>query len=231
LVTYFNLVQIRKIGGDIFTYGGFLIAWYLLSFGISQGNRFVLAYFLGTKEIGHYTASFDVINKSITVILAPVVVSLFPLIVSAYSKGDVVNISRIIRKLTFIEVGVMAVALILFVTVGFPILSYILKTPDTKTYLWIDIQVIVSSFVWQIAMLQHKFLELQKKTVFMLVFIVLAFFVSISLDAFLISKIGIEVASVGFLAGGCIYLIGVLYYNNRYFLKAPQLSGFSGSVT
>lgn len=215
LYNNFNLPQIKNIGIEISKYGGFLIAWYFFSFGISLSNRFVLAHFLGKNNIGNFTASFDILNKSITVVLAPVVVSLFPLLVKANIQGNDSAVSKFIKKLTVIETAIMAIAICLFMFFGFRILSLILKTPATSTYLFLDVQVIIGSFIWQMAMLQHKILELGKKTGHMLLFVAIGFLSCLVTDVYLISKYGITYASAGFLIGGLVYIICIIYYNNR----------------
>ena len=225
----FNLPGIKNIGIEISKYGGFLIGWYFFSFGISLTNRFVLAHFLGKDNIGNFTASFDVINKSITVVLAPVVVSLFPLLVKANIQGNETAVSKFIKKLTAIETGIMALAIVIFVLFGFKIVTLILKTPGTSTYLFLDIQVIIGSFIWQMAMLQHKILELGKKTGHMLFFVAIGFLSCLCTDIYLISHYGITYASTGFLVGGFVYIGCIVYYNSRQ--RMISLFGLTGKLS
>lgn len=196
-------------------YGGYLIGWFFFSYGISMANRFVLASHFGKESIGHFTASFDIINKSIIFVLYPVLISLFPLIVKAHSEKRHTEVRHLIRKLTLIEASLMGVSLIIFPIVGFPLLSSILHTPTTTDYFRLDMEVIAGSFIWQLAMLQHKYLELNKKTLKMLLFICIAFIISFSADWFCISHGGIQFAGIGFLVGGLVYLITVMWYSQK----------------
>ena len=229
LFSHFDLPQIKNIGVEISKYGGFLIGWYFFSFGISLTNRFVLAHFLGKNNIGNFTASFDILNKSITVVLAPVVVSLFPLLVKANIQGNDTAVSKFIKKITVIETGIMALTIGLFMFFGFKILSLILKTPATSTYLFLDVQVIIGSFIWQMAMLQHKILELGKKTGYMLLFVAIGFISCLCTDIYLIGKYGITYASTGFLVGGLVYIGCIVYYNSRH--RMIGLFGLTGKLS
>jgi O-antigen/teichoic acid export membrane protein len=227
MIAEFDFKKVRNIGIEISKYGGFLIGWYFFSFGISLANRFILAHFIGKEGIGDYTASFDIINKSITVVLAPVVVSLFPIMIKANLQGSEFGLSGFIMKLTLIETGLMLICIAAFVFFGFQVLSYMLKTPPSGTYLFLDVQVIAGSFIWQIAMLQHKFLELKKSTGHMLLFVAIAFFASIIVDIYLISNYGISYASTGFLVGGLVYIGCISYFKNKgsipYFLSLSSV--------
>ena len=216
LLADFNISEIINNGRIIFQYGGYLIGWFFLSYGISFGNRFVLAHLIGKEGIGHYTASFDILNKSIVLILSPVLLSLFPLIVKANAHGNFKEVSRFINRLTIIELLIMVIALAGFWFIGFPIMSKILNTPETLMYKLIDVQIILGTFVWQFAMLQHKYLELQKATKKMMIFVAFAFAGSISVDALVISAYGVKYAGLGFLSGGIIYLSAIIYNNIKF---------------
>lgn len=209
-----NTNKIIEVARQIAQYGGYLIGWFFFSYGISMANRFLLANHIGKENIGHFTASFDIINKSIVFVLYPVLISLFPLIVKAYAENRKEEVRHLIKRLTIIEASLMVVSMALFPIIAFPLLSKILNTPSTTEYMLLDMEVIAGSFVWQLAMLQHKFLELNKKTKKMLLFISIAFAVSFFSDLFFISLKGIQLAGIGFLCGGLVYLSIVMYYNS-----------------
>jgi len=199
-----TVIQIKK-------YGGYLIIWFFLSYGVSMANRFVLAAIYGKENIGHFTASFDILYKSITLVLSPIVVSLFPIIVKASLAGNHTEVRRLIKKLSFIELALLFVAVAFFYLIGFGILSNIIRTPETSEYLIIDIQVIAGSFLWQIAIIQHKFFELQKRTLNMVFYIAIAFLLSILTDVAVISHFGIRYAGMGFCIGAMVYLLLIIY--------------------
>ena len=213
-----NVNGVLATARQMVQYGGYLVGWFFFSYGISMANRFILAAHFGKENIGHFTASFDIINKSIVFLLSPVLLSLFPLIVKAQSEGRNAEVGHLIKKLTIIEASLMVVSLAAFPFVGFTLLSNILHTPVTADYLRLDMEVIAGSFIWQLAMLQHKYLELNKKTLKMLLFICLAFISSFSADLFFIAYGGIQFAGLGFLVGGIVYLLTVMWYSKRNLL-------------
>ena len=207
--------------GHIFKYGSYLVGWFVCSYGISMANRFVLAMKFGKENIGHFTASFDIINKSIVLLLSPVLLSLFPLVIKSFGEGNHKEVRALIRRLTIIEISLLFICLFVFSFFGFSLLSQILHTPATTEYLLIDIEIICSTFIWQIAMLQHKYLELDKKTSKMLLFIFTASLLSLTIDFFLIKKWGFKYSGIGFLTGGLFYTTIIMAYSNRY-LKCPK---------
>ncbi len=218
----FAKVEVRaivKTGQEIFTYGGFLIGWFFCSYGLSMANRFIIARHFGKESIGHFTASFDIINKSIILLLSPIYISLFPVIIKAFSEGEHGQVRSLIRRLTLLEGLLLLVSMVLFRFFAFPLLSQMLNTPANPEYLWIDLQVICSTFIWQMAILQHKYLELRKKTAIMLLLIFISLIVSVSIDSVLIPMYGLKFSGIGFLTGGITYFLLVVYYNNHYINK------------
>lgn len=208
--------SITSTGKLFFQYGSYLIGWFFFSYGTSMANRFILAHYYGKESIGHFTASFDIINKSIIFLLSPVLLSMFPLVVKAYSEGQYVQVKKLINQLMMGEILLLIICLPLYLFFGFPILSRLLHTPETTEYLWLNIEVIAGTFIWQIAMLQHKFLELSKKTKNMLLFVVISFSSGFLVDMLLIPKYGIFAAGFGFITSVSLYLIMVVIFSNKF---------------
>ncbi len=199
----------------IFNYCGYLIGWFFLCYAISTSNRFILAQHFGKENIGHFTASFDILNKSIVLLLSPVVISLFPLVVKAHAEGHYNQVKKIIRQLIIIEFVLLVFSLALYPFIGFPFLNKLLLTPPTNEYLFLEMQVIAGTFIWQMAMLQHKFLELEKRTITMLLFVAISFAISFSLDAILIPTNGVLLAGIGYLAGSIVYFLLTFYHKRE----------------
>lgn len=199
----------------ICNYGGYMVGWFFLCYAISMANRFILAQHLGKENIGHFTASFDMLNKSIALLLSPVLISLFPLVVKAHAAGQFKQVKKLIRQLIILEGLLLAISLALYPFIGFPILNKLLQTPPTNEYLFLEMQVIAGTFIWQMALLQHKFLELKKRSKRMLLFVAISFAISFSLDAILIPTNGVLLAGSGYLAGSIVYFLLTFYHKGE----------------
>lgn len=220
----FDFFQILQTGKEIFRYGGFLIGWFLCMYLITMSSRFILARFYGKASIGHFTASFDIINKSIILLMSPITIAIFPIVIQAFAEKQYKQVNSLIRLLMVIEFGLLIVAFFVFYYFGFPLLSHLLSTPATNIYLRVDLQILLGTFIWQLAMLQHKYLELYKKTGMMLLFIFITFSVSIISDFGFIKYLGLQYAGVGYLAGGVMYLIfSAIYSRYLYHIQYNSL--------
>lgn len=211
-----------ETGKQMLGYGGYLIGWFFCTYALTMSSRFVLAFKFGKENIGHFTASFDILNKSIIFVLSPVLLALFPLVIKAFAAGHYNGVTVLIKRLIFLEMVVMLLSILAFYLFGFPILSKILRTPQTDEYLLIDVEVIAGTFIWQLAMLQHKYLELHKQTGKMFLAIFIALIVSVITDICSISLAGFKYAGLGFALSGFVYFVLVLYHGKN--LKEPVFS-------
>lgn len=158
-----------------FNYGAPLSLWFVFSYLLSYIDKLFMLHHFGGEVQGNYQAIFDLLSKSIVLIISPIVTSLFPILTSAYSKGDNSEIRRLLKKIIFFEMAGFLTATILYWWFGATLLLRILKTPDTFTFRLMGFIVIAGTFTWQLAILVQKRFELKLRSLYLLAMVIIAF--------------------------------------------------------
>lgn len=158
-----------------FNYGAPLSLWFVFSYLLSYVDKLFMLQRFGGEVQGNYQAIFDLLSKSIVLIISPIVTSLFPILTSAYAKGDNSEIRRLLKKIIFFEMAGFLIASILYWWFGATILLHILKTPDTFTFRLMGFIVIAGTFTWQLAILVQKRFELKLRSLYLLAMVIIAF--------------------------------------------------------
>ena len=81
-----------------FNYGAPLSLWFVFSYLLSYIDKVFMLRSLGGEVQGNYQAIFDLLSKSIVLIISPVITSLFPILTSAYEKGNNTEIRKLLKK-------------------------------------------------------------------------------------------------------------------------------------
>jgi hypothetical protein len=179
--------------------------------------------YCGAEIMGNYQAMFDLIYKSITLLLSPVVTSLYPLLTLAYEKGNICEIRSFLKRIILLELITFGFTSMVYWLGASDFLLYILKIPNEWVYKWIGFMIISGAFIWQLAILVQKKYELKMKSFFLLAMI----FISLSFQIFFyIVKPNISnmlIYPIGFLLASFTYLLLissteiVSYIKNRKF--------------
>ena len=160
---------------SFFKYGAPLSLWFVFIYLSSYIDKLFMFKNMGAAVQGNYQAIFDLLFKGISIVMSPILTSLFPILTSAYAKGDTLKIRKLVKKIINYELCFFLVVSILYWWFGGSLLLLILKIPDTFTFKLIGFIVICATFIWQIAILVQKRFELRQKTFFLLAMVVIAF--------------------------------------------------------
>src|SRR5665647_331464 len=158
-----------------FKYGAPLSMWFVFSYLLSYVDKLFMLKHFGGEVQGNYQAIFDLISKSITLIISPIITSLFPILTSAYVKGANYEIRRLLKKIILYEMGGFVIASVLYWWFGASLLFRILKTPDTITFRLMGFIIIAGTFTWQLAILVQKRFELKLRSLYLLTMVIIAF--------------------------------------------------------
>lgn len=158
-----------------FNYGAPLSLWFVFSYLLTYVDKLFMLKHFGGEVQGNYQAIFDLLSKSIVLIISPVITSLFPILTSAYSSGNKSEIRRLLKKIILLEIGGFVLASFLYWWFGADLLLRVLKTPDIFTFRLMGFIVIAGTFTWQIAILVQKRFELKLRSLYLLGMIIIAF--------------------------------------------------------
>ena len=138
---------------------------------------------------------------------SPVIISLFPLVTVAYQSKKTSEIKKLLARIIAIELVILIVALILYWLFGAAILSALIKVPDTTEYKLIGEIIIAGTFIWQIAMVVHKYYEMKFKNGYLLVMIAISFIAQLTLYRIFNKNTSRLLYPAGYALASIVYLI------------------------
>ncbi len=186
-------------------YGWPLSLWFVIALLISLTDKYFILKTVGATVQGNYQALFDFLSKCINVLISPVTVSLFPLLTSAYQKGEQEDIKRLLLKILGFEAAALILTGIGYWFFGADILFTIIKTPATLQYKLMGLIIIAGTFIWQMAMVAHKRYELKFRSGYMLGMISIAFLFQLLLYLIFSKNTNLLIYPLGYLLSSFIY--------------------------
>jgi O-antigen/teichoic acid export membrane protein len=205
---------------SFFKYGAPLSLWFVFVYLFSYVDKLFMFKYLGQEIQGNYQAIFDLLNRGITLMISPIVTSLYPILTASYIKGDRSTIRKFIKKIIIYELCGFAVAIVLYWWFGANVLFLILKTPNNQTFKLMGFIVICGTFVWQLAILVQKRFELQLKTIFLLLMVAIAFLTQIAFYMIFKDSHNQLLYPSGFLLSAFVYLFLVSFSELLVFSKS-----------
>lgn len=196
--------EVKKNLKEFFTYGIPISLWLGTAYLLNYADRYFIANFLSYTMVGEYSAVFDITNKSIGLFFLPILNAVQPIVFKFWEEDKSLcrnYLNKSIRYELYIFLPLFGIILILG-----PLLSNYLQIEIKRFYL-LSIPIYFGTFLWQLSMIFHKVLELTKKTLLMLEFIIMAAGTNIVLNIILLPKLGIAAAAYNFLIGAAIYTV------------------------
>jgi len=188
-------------------YGLPLSMWFIFSYLLTYIDKLFSLNYFGSHLQGNYQALFDFLNKSLTLVISPVISSVFPLLTNAYEKNNRKEIKALLKRLAFYEIiGFVSISIGYWI-IGAKIIFFILNIPDNLMYRVMGFIIICSAFIWQLSILAQKRLELKYQSRIMVKFLLIAFFAQVLFYLVTGSHGNQLTAPFGFLLSSTIYLI------------------------
>ena len=192
---------------DFLRFGAPFSAWFIFSYLLSYIDKLYTLKYCGGEAQGNYQAIFDLIYKSITLIISPAITSIYPILTAAYTQGDRIETKNLVLKIIRYELVGFALAALAYWTFGAKLLLSMLNITATSTYIWIGFVVLCGAFVWQLAILAQKNYELKMKTSFLLVMVIVALVTQLCFYALFDNMNRQLLYPLGFLLSAIVYLI------------------------
>ncbi len=189
------------------SYGGPLSLYFVVNASISLADKYFMLHTLGAEVHGNYQAMYDLLSKSITMLVSPATISLFPLLTAAYQTGKRDEIRKLFITIIGFEFAGLILAVVMYCWFGADILSALIKVPNTTEYKIMGVLVITGTFLWQIALIVHKPHELKFRSWFLLGMIAIAFVCQLIIYLLFHSTLGKLLYPLGYVASALIYLM------------------------
>lgn len=211
-------IILYKQNSHLFNYGWPLALWFTVSSLMNVSDRYIIDYYLTDKDLGAYSAIYDLLYKGVSLLYAPILVAGFPIMTQKYNSGNKKEAFQFLKKLILFEVLIFIVIVVTaFFLRGF-FLEKIVGIIITDQMLELILPIIFGAFIWQLAMLVHKPLEFELKTKTMLLFIIMALTANVVLNIVFIPAYGILFAAYSTFLSALLYLIlnvGVIYFKRN----------------
>lgn len=202
-----NLVssKLKKIFKKMFIYGWPFIFWYLGSQILNVGDRYIIQYFLTTEDVGIYSGNYSIIQGSLALMAAPILLVLSPTLIKMLSQNEFEKAEVILSRITNYYLIICFPILLFLFTFGRDIISFILGPEYSQGYLLglISFGVII----WQIGNVGHKVLEFERKSKLMMYFCILCALINIILNIILIPIFGLYGSAIATIISYLIYCI------------------------
>ncbi len=198
----------NKLSQTVIQYWKQMTLWFLIVYLYSFADRFFVDFYLKDKAlVGNFSAVNDIIIRGIAILITPILTAAFPLVVKTHETDQKNKVHLFLNKLIFLEIICLAITMIVYWAYGKTILKSLLHISATyEQVLQNGYLIIVGCFLWQIAMLIHKPLELAFNTKRMLLAAGAALLLSIFLNFTLISHLGIYASGVSLIVGAITYI-------------------------
>jgi O-antigen/teichoic acid export membrane protein len=197
------------------SYGAPFSLWFVFSYLLSYIDKIFILKSFGPGMQGNYQAIFDMISKTIVLILSPVLTTLFPLLTEAYALNQKEQIKKILYRIIALELIGMVITVVCYWLFGADVLFKLLKIPGNTVFKQMGLLVILGAFTFQVAMVAHKYFELKQMSVLLLKLVIGAFLVQLSMYLLFAGIKKPLLYPEGYLAASMAYLLFVVYFTKK----------------
>ncbi|MGH9495046.1 MAG: lipopolysaccharide biosynthesis protein [Candidatus Sulfotelmatobacter sp.] len=194
-----------RIISQLWKFGWAVGLWLLLSQLLPVIDRWAIQKFAGFSSAGVYASLYDVAIRSFSFMVFPLTQAAHPRIMRSWNEGRFVESYTIIRHSIASQSVIFVGALAAVVAFARPVTRLILGFDDPAAARMLPV-LVVGGFLWQLALLLHKPLEIAQRTTAMLAGLAGVVALNILACLFLIPRFGYPAASyiLFFSAGGYI---------------------------
>lgn len=194
------------------SFGGPLTVWLFLSSLFNIADRFMIEHYFSYREVGQYSAVYDLIYKISAFLSVPVLLTYHPRIAGDWNRSDFHSAGRHIRAAVFLEIILMFLMFLAFLLLGSTLLPLLLNETWGEAATW-HYQLIFSSMIWQISMFLHKKMEMMMKLHIMLAGIILSLVLNLTLNTMLLPVYGFHFAATSTLICTLFYAFWIVLFN------------------
>jgi O-antigen/teichoic acid export membrane protein len=200
----------------MFDFGFTLTLWLFLSYIVTIADRFIIKEYFSYAEVGIYSAVKDLIIKISTFAAAPVILAYHPGIVREWNLKNKQEAARLIRESILFILAEFAIVLAVFLLLQDFIYSRVLHLTAQIPHL-LSAFLLGSAFLWNLAMMVHKPLELLLKQRIMIVAVSAVLAINVGANLLLVPRFGLLAAAVTAFSSSLLYILIVVLIIYRKF--------------
>lgn len=178
-----------KIFGKFASYGLPLIATTTGGLILSISDRYMIEYFIGTEEVGIYSAGYKISQMSIEFCFSILMLAAFPVMISTFEHKGKEETALLLEDLVSIYLLVLIPAVLAIAALSEDIVKVLLGGSFHRAYIIVP-WVAGGVFCLGLSQYFNKPFELKKKTHFLLYFLIFSATLNIGLNLYLIPRFG-----------------------------------------
>jgi O-antigen/teichoic acid export membrane protein len=203
-----------RFSAKVVEFGYGITLWLFLSHLMMAMDRFIIMEYLGYHDAGMYSALKDLLYKSITFASFPIYLSYQAKIMDHWNSKHREDAWVSIKEAPSFEILIFIIFFIVFMVAKQMLFEEILRIPEINEWL-IYLPIVLAAFIWQVALLCQRFLELFYRPVYMLTAIGLVVVLNMVLNVIFVPRYGLPASSLilfftSLLYGGFIIVLSYL---------------------
>ncbi|HTS35884.1 MAG TPA: lipopolysaccharide biosynthesis protein [Candidatus Solibacter sp.] len=199
----------RGISRQLWHFGWAVGLWLLLSQVLPVIDRTAIQRFAGYASAGVYASLYEIAVRSFSFLAFPLTQAAHPRIMRAWNEGRFAASYRIIRYSLLFQVSIFVAVFGGVVVLAPRIVRLILGFNDPTAARLLPV-LLLGGFLWQLALLLHKPLEISHRTPAMLAAMAAALTFHVVCCVFFIPRYGYQAAGYIVVASSCSYIALIL---------------------
>lgn len=195
----------RTEAARFWEYGWPLGIWIAVSTGLLYVDRVILSAVRSADEVGQYAAVADILIRGMGILTFPVIVTVHPMVMARWNAGYPKEALALARLWTTRVALVVLVAVAVCAWWGPRLLGAVLAIPPPDAFL--TALLALAGGAWQLALMVHKPLELQRRTRLMLVLVTGSLSLTLVVQMVTAPSMGAQGVALGLALGAGSYCV------------------------
>ena len=215
VITKKNIKRIKPF----FNYGAPLSLWLGISLSLNFLDRYFIEYYFGSSLMGSYAGFSEFIIRIFSIVIFPITLAVHPILMNKWNKNK--NIHDSLMKLfqaSLIQIIIFIIMLIplsIFKDSFFYLIQTMIPELDNSMNK-IMIHIFIGGFLWQIALVLHKPLEIEERTLIMVVCIILSLLINLIGNIYFLPKFGILATGYIMIVSALTYIISSILFSKSF---------------
>jgi O-antigen/teichoic acid export membrane protein len=209
-LSFFSLTLLRKLA----SYGVPLAGAAFGASVLSIADRFMIGFFIGSKEVGLYAAGYSIATKSVTLLYSILITATYPVIIQIFERKGKEKTRLLLERILSTYFIILMPAVLGIALLSEEIVKVFLGQPFQGASAFLP-WVAGGLFCLGLTQLAIVPFSLVKKTLYLLYFVISACILNIALNLFLIPQFGGLGAAYATLLSYLAYLIITWAFSNK----------------
>ena len=215
VITKENIKKIKPF----FNYGLPLSLWLGISLSLNLLDRFFIEYYYGSSLMGSYAGFSEFVIRIFSIFIFPITLAVHPILMNKWNKNK--NIHEFFVKLFKASMIQILICLIMLIPVyffknDFFYLIQIMIPEIDVSMKEIIIPIFIGGFLWQLALVLHKPLEIEERTLIMVVCIMFSLVANLIGNVFFLPKFGILATAYTMIFTASIYILSSIIFSKSF---------------